>query len=344
MWYGLIYAFSGREFTSLYGSYKGHRKAFILMEPEYGNLGDHAIAYASEKFIKDKFPGYHIIPVSEENTCRHLKSIKNVLEEGDIVFIQGGGNMGSLYPYIERMRRFCVEKIQNVPVICMPVSVYFGEDSKGRDELKHSLDIYNAAKNLCIFTRDKYSYEYLRKYLPTSKVKLVPDMVYYLAGSNMKNVRKNGDYLICLRKENESAIGEKNRESLAKRILSEYADAFLYDTTIWRTVNLDFRETELDTLFRMFGRAKCVITDRMHGMIISAICGTPCVVIKSFDTKIIGSYDWIKNSRTVKLIDSKSVENIENFVDEVCNNPGEYDFKEILHEFEKMKEYILDGR
>lgn len=341
-WYDLIYFLAGKEYVPCYEKYRGYKKAFLLMEPEYGNLGDHAIAFASEKFIKDKFPNYVLVSVSEKNTCKHLKSIINVCESDDVVFIQGGGNMGSLYPYIERMRRFCIKKIKNVHVVCMPVSVHFEETKDGKHELINSMKVYKSAINLCIFTRDKYSYEYLCKYLTKDKVKLVPDMVYYLSNTFYKKINKNEDYLVCLRKENESSIGEKKRESLSRSLINSYDNVFLYDTTVWRTINIDFREIELNSLFRMFGRAKCIITDRMHGMIISAIVGTPCVVLKSLDTKILGSYDWIKGLDSIRLIDSSEIKDIDKYIKIVCDNFHNYDFEGLLDQFEKMKEYILE--
>ena len=343
-WYDLLYIFAEKKYFSLYDQYKGKKKAFLLMEPEYGNLGDHAIAYASEKFIKDKFPEYKLISVTEANTCRCLRAIKRVCDEGDLVFIQGGGNMGSLYPYIERMRRFCVKKIRKIPVICLPVSVYFSEDFKGRREQKKSMNIYNNSDNLCIFVRDKFSYDYMKKYISDDKIKLVPDMVYYLTGKSDKKIKKNDDYLICLRKENESAIGEEKREILSRSLLNKYENTFLYDTTIWRSVSSEFREVELDTLFRMFARAKCVITDRMHGMIISFIMGTPCVVLKSMDTKILGSYEWIKESKSIRIVSAEDIESISKYIEEVCRISEHFDYEKLYKKFDIIKESILNGK
>ena len=341
-WYEIIYFGTGKKYVSLYDKHIGQKKIFLLMEPEYGNLGDHAIAYASEKFIKDKFPEYKLISVSESNTCIHLKSIKAVCEEGDLFFIQGGGNMGSLYPYIERMRRFCVKKIKNNPVICLPVSVYFEKNFKGRRELKKSINVYNSSKNLIIYTRDIASYDYLRKYVIRDNVKLVPDMVFYLAGKIKKEISKNEDYLVCLRKEKESAIGEEKREEISRILLKKYDNVFLYDTTIWRTVNIGFREIELDTLFRMFSRAKCVITDRMHGMIIAFIMGTPCVVLESFDTKILGSYEWIKESKKVRIIRANEIGNISKYIDDICEMSEQFDFVGLHKKFDNMRNDILN--
>ena len=252
--------------------------------------------------------------------------------------------MGSLYPYIERMRRFCVSKIKNNLVICMPVSVYFKEDYKGNRELKNSLKVYNRSDNLKIFTRDKFSFDFLRKHISKDKIILSPDMVYYLSGQVLEMVNKNEDYLICLRNEGETALGATGRERLSRTLVKEYDNAFLYDTTIWRTVNMGFREVELDTLFRMFARAKCVITDRMHGMIISFIMGTPCVVLKSLDTKILGSYEWIKDSDSVQLVGFEELQHINRYIDNACKIPEKYKFDKLHKEFDKMRKCIIDEK
>ena len=52
-----------------------------------------------------------------------------------------------------------------------------------------------------------------------------------------------------------------------------------------------------------FLRCKVVITDRLHGMLFAAITKTPCIVTKSLDYKITGTYEWIKDLNYIKFVE-----------------------------------------
>lgn len=341
MWYELLYIFAGDKYNNIFENYIGVKKAVLLMEPQYGNLGDQAIAYASELFIKDNFKEYTLIRVTEKKTCSYLKAIKRVLTTDDIVFIQGGGNMGSLYPYIERMRRFCVRKLPKQKIVCLPVSIFYENSYKAQKELKADIKVYKKHNNLTIFARDENSLLFLRDKYPNLKSELVPDMVFYLAGKIQVNADKGNYYLLCLRKELESAIGKNGREALIRRIKSKYDQVIIGDTTISRTVDPDFRDMEVDSLFRTFSAAKCIITDRMHGMIIAALVGTPCVVLKSLDTKIVGSSYWIRDLDYIHIVEKPTEENIINSIIKLTEKGDIKPLKLMQNEFKKMKEYIV---
>jgi len=44
-----------------------------------------------------------------------------------------------------------------------------------------------------------------------------------------------------------------------------------------------------------FSSSKLVVTDRLHGMVFSAITETPCIVINSLSPKVEGCYEWLKD-------------------------------------------------
>lgn len=345
-WYGLLSLFSGRKYDGLYSEYKGEKKAFLLMEPEYGNLGDQAIAYASEKFIKDKFSEYKLITVTEKDTYKHINSIKKVCSSEDLIFIQGGGNMGTLYPYIERMRRFCVEHFPNQMVISMPTSIFYRDDGKGEREFNKGLKTYNSHKNLILLARDKVSFEFMAKNYPNARALLVPDIVFYLYDSVDNKTERGDDVIVCLRKENESAIGEQKRTEIIKYLDENLSGKyFIYDTTVWRDVPKEMRELEIKSLFHCFAKAKCVVTDRMHGMIISAITHTPCVVLPSLGGKVVGSYEWIKDTDYIKLVSEPNCEKIMDKIHSINAIDTMKDISYVLDGFEQIRNFVLkDGR
>ena len=340
-WYNLLSFISGHKYDKLYAQYNGIKKAFLLMEPEYGNLGDQAIAYASEILISDKFPEYTLITVSEKNTCLHINSIRKVCSEDDLIFLQGGGNMGSLYPYIERMRRFCIRKFDKYRVVSLPTSIYYENDIKSKVEFKRGIDVYNKHKNLYLLARDKESYEFMKNNYPAAHSLLVPDVVYYLAGKIEMNEKRGNDVIVCLRNEIESTIGENKRSEIISYLTNNLDNKILiFDTVIGRKIPFEMRKYELITLLTCFARAKCVLTDRMHGMIFSAITNTPCIVLTSLGGKIAGSYHWISNINSIKLITEPDEKIILDEIYKIYSMNSINDLNSVVSKFEDIRKFI----
>ena len=290
------------------------------MEPEYGNVGDQAIAYATEKYIIDYFPEYCLVKVTEENTYKHMKTIQRVCAANDIIFLQGGGNMGSLYPQIERLRRFCIKCFPNNKIVSMPTTATYRDDKFGKREFKESLKVYNAHKKLILLAREKYTYDFLKENYINARCLLVPDIVFYLMNKIEITESERNCIMLCIRKEMESVLSEKLRNDIIKEVLDRFPDGFIYDTEIKRTVDSDIRDFEVLSMINQFKRTKMVITDRMHGMIFAAITRTPCIVLRSLDKKIAGTYQWIKKINSIKFIESNSLEEVSDAILLMSNN------------------------
>ena len=57
-----------------------------------------------------------------------------------------------------------------------------------------------------------------------------------------------------------------------------------------------------------FKHARLVITDRLHGMIFSAITGTPCVALNNSNGKVGFEYEWLKNLPYIGFVDDSTDE------------------------------------
>jgi pyruvyl transferase EpsI len=70
-----------------------------------------------------------------------------------------------------------------------------------------------------------------------------------------------------------------------------------------RTVKtLEKRKAVLEFKLSQFRSAKIVITDRLHGMVLAAITGTPCIVFSNYNQKVLGTYDWIKDLNYIRFV------------------------------------------
>lgn len=57
------------------------RKVFLFGSPSYTNIGDQAIAYAEEKFIKNHFPYYEYIEIMDYATDEGIELVKEIIRE-----------------------------------------------------------------------------------------------------------------------------------------------------------------------------------------------------------------------------------------------------------------------
>ena len=324
---------------------KNKKKAFFLMLPNYGNLGDQAIAVYTSSFIKKYFPDYELLTFDEEDTYKNILGIKAVCSSNDIIFIQGGGNMGNIYPNIEYLRQFCIKEFPDNVVISMPTTIKYTDNKEGTKALIESKKIYDNKDNLILFAREKLSYNRIREYYPNARVMLCPDIVLSMGDLERKQYHRKNDSIpiVCLRKELESALSEDERDYLISCIVADYPESFIFDTEVKRTISSVLREIEVKSIIKQFGRASFVVTDRMHGMIFSAITGTPCLVFKSMDEKITGTYDWIKDRKNIVLHDKNSTDTLQTLINSIQKTVDESSNGESLSEYgSMMAKYIYE--
>ena len=132
---------------------KYDKKIFLIGTPWYGNLGDHAITLGEKFIIKESFPKHKIIDIPYNIYFSKLSKIfKLKIAPNDIIYLQGGGNLGSLYPQEENLRRDVIKKYKRNKIIVMPVSIFFHDNNFGKSELEKSSKIYNSHNKLTIIS------------------------------------------------------------------------------------------------------------------------------------------------------------------------------------------------
>lgn len=289
-------------------------RVILTLLPTHGNLGDHAIAYASSKFFKDNFPKHEIIELDMFEIYKYGKYLKNNLKEGDFIVTIGGGNMNNLYMHEEWTRRFIINTFKNVPIISLPQTIAFQDNLKGRYELNKTKTQYSKNNNLTIFARENKSYNIMKKLFDTNRILLNPDMVFYLEGLQLDSEKKRDGILVCLRQDKEGYITLQQRKNIIENLKEVYGKVTVSDTVINKNVSVKTREKELFTLWEKFMSAEVVITDRLHGMIFGVITNTPTIVIRNSDHKITESYFWIKNLNYISLINDVNFDKIKDCI------------------------------
>jgi pyruvyl transferase EpsI len=73
-----------------------------------------------------------------------------------------------------------------------------------------------------------------------------------------------------------------------------------------RAVPAAERAEALQEKYDELGHAAVVITDRLHGMILCAITGTPCIVLDSRSPKVRGCYEWVEDLDYIRFVENPS--------------------------------------
>ena len=313
------YFLGNRHIGSLENN-KETRNIYYLMAPSYGNVGDEAIVESSILFVKDMFPEYTVIVIDYLDTLQTLKEIRRIIKKEDMIFLQGGGNIGTLYYDAERMREFIIEKFSDITIVSMPQSIFFTDTADGAKKFNRCKRIYNAHPSLILIAREKYTYDVMKQAFPNCKVILSPDIVFYLSKEIQESTALvRSGIMTCLRTDKEDVLGRKRYE-LIHALAEGYEDLIISDTCVPRNIPSEVRHDEVISLINQFKKTRLVITDRLHGMVLSALTNTPCLVMPSIDKKVIGTYEWIKDIEFVRFVDKLDVENLISEADEMLQS------------------------
>lgn len=306
---------------------------FLVMTPEHGNLGDHAIAFAETELLKRA--GISFVEITGKQLYR-LKSYKLLgIMNKYSVLMQGGGYLGTLWFSSEETLREILSKNQKSRIIMLPNTIFYEENGWGKEELKKSIDIYNAHKNLTIYAREKISYDFMTPIY--RDVRLMPDMVMSLK-PEIPNIDRHG-CLLCLRGDCERTRTEEQEQKIHDQAAKLFgSDVTVTDMMVEGGIPVEQRETALQKKFMEFSGAELVITDRLHGMVFCAITGTPCVVVDSKSPKVRGCYEWIKHLDYIRFAGSS--EDIVVQYQQIPPGPHHYDNSHLTHYYESLAKDI----
>lgn len=299
---------------------KYNARMFLIGTPWHGNIGDQALVIA-EKYIINKIKSnYKLIEIPSvvyNSIWMNFGDLK--INKNDIIFLQGGGNLGTLYINEEIFHRNIVEKYPNNKIIIMPMSIFFHSNEFGEKELRKSARIYNNHKDFTIISRDEVSYNFAKKHFNSVNNILAPDSVTSLEDMvDFCDVKRNG---ICffLRKDIEKIVNDDSINKIKDFLNKNKINYILSDTADNNSYRTDkARKKIIFSRWKYAQSSRLVITDRYHGVIFAVITHTPVIVFKSFDTKISSGVKWFKDLEWVHYVDSNNLDSIFKIIDKYC--------------------------
>ena len=275
---------------------------YFLGSEEYGNIGDHKIAEAIQSFAARYFPNYQLLEI----TCRDYSNAKfymqKYIKRKDIIFLTGGGNLGDAYPTTEKIRQDIILTWKENLKVVFPQTIDFSETDVENECLKGAMNVYLNKNNVILSTREKTSFQIAKK-LFECDVLLVPDIV--LSCDEQKREEREKNVLFCFRNDQEKTMDEGAKDRLKKEIVKEGYEIKQIDLQLLYDVNKGQRKEEIEQKLEEIRKTSLVITDRLHGMVFSAITATPCIAFSNYNHKIKGTYEWLSYLTYIKYAENE---------------------------------------
>ena len=324
------------EVSKKYNMTDEKRNFVIIGSPNHGNMGDVAITWSTIKFLEQLYPDDNVFDITMDEFPYEIDAIFHLLKSKDVIILQGGGNLGNMYPDDEMIRRYVISRFRNNRLIIFPQLVYFTDDSDGKKELEICARLYSDNKNLYMLARDKYSFCIMTKYFKVLSARTV-DVV--LSQKVQGSALREGA-MICLRGDKESILSDENKKDIVDIVSSLYSKVVTTDTVIEFDGNKNERFERLADKLDAFQNAEIVITDRLHGLIFSVITSTPCVVLPTVNTKIISAFEDLDMATGIALI--KSVEELKDALLnlQLCSDIS-YDNKLVVEQYKTILDKIF---
>lgn len=323
--------------------YKNCSKIYLMGTPSHGNLGDQAIVNAEYQFLSKYFPTKTIIEIRNVDYLRYSKYIEKYINNEDIIVIDGGGNMGVIWPDEDDKIRDIISRFSDNNIIIFPQTCFYNETFDAQRRIELNRKAYEKCKGLVIMLRDKASFNNVNRMFPTVKSFFVPDIVLYTSVPKLINEPKKKTVLLCFREDREKMLKNNEISLLKTHILNSNTLIMETDTVIGDPVTKKNRNKQLYSKWGEFQTTKLVITDRLHGMIFAAINSTPCIAFDNSSKKVSGVYTaWLKHLPYIKCVANigEAIEIFETF--QTRPQGYFYDYTLIEKKYKEVVEEILE--
>lgn len=288
-----------------YGNAADSIDALLVDTPVHGNIGDQAIALAERDLLDTVLGADKYCELTSAEIDGWEDDFAQVTPSNCLVFVHGGGFLGSLWPEEESRFRKILEAFRGHRIVVLPQTAYFDEADGGKCR-KESRRFYEKHPNLTICARERMSFDTLTSMLDGVDVRLVPDSVLTLRTQGVspgESDRKG--VLLCLRSDKERVLGESDAAGIEKQIKEALGPVSITHTDMIAkgVVRPGRRRALVEGKLREFAGAKLVVTDRLHGMIFAALVGTPCIALGNCSGKVKAVYRWLADLDYVVYLD-----------------------------------------
>lgn len=311
------------------------KHAYVFVAPDYGNLGDHAIMEGERTFLEDMGMCVHEFPAYCFSNYEYITRCTS--KSDGVIFITGGGFLGSLWPEHQMQTLQIIKLHPNNPIVIFPQTLFW-EDGTDSALMQKTVEVFSGHPSLLLCARDFVSYLLMKRLYPKCKVFLVPDVALYKDWSSMyEQTGKRSGALLCLKEDKESILSEVQKQGLKELCAKRFQSVTFYNTASDREIDASKREELLSELLHRFREVKLIVTDRLHGMLFAAITETPCVVLDNCNHKLRSTYEWLRDIPYVRF--AYAFDQVEEKIREVMQVTEPRFFFDRIY-FKELEDYI----
>ena len=297
------------------------RRIVLLDAPDHPNVGDQAILLGELAFLRRHFPSARLHVASY--TTYHA-GLAETVRGADVVFLHGGGNFGDIWPTHHEFRLHILETYRQQRLIQFPQSISFSDDAV----LQRTRAAIAACSSFHLLARDRRALAFAREQFDCP-VTLCPDMAFAMGPLSPR--RPSLDVFCLFRTDKE--VLEQKAEAVARHLteaglsheMGDWLDesrSAKYLHGLMRRVSKRrvapgavasygshafefYARSRLKRGIAMLSRGELVLTDRLHGFILSTLLGRRRIVWDSLDGKI-GAFhaSWLEDDEGVRFLDS----------------------------------------
>lgn len=277
--------------------------SFLFGVPTHGNLGDHLIAQSEIDFLKSTMR-CKTIELSL-NFAHYFKGfLKKNIKTTDIIFISGGGWLGSKWVDDEMFVRNVVSSYPSNLIVIFPQTVFYETLDSFFEAGKK---IYSSHERLIFCLREETSYTFVCENKFTCNAStplLLPDFGLLLDIDSYLKRKKHKKTIagLCFRDDCEKQI-DSNRLNNVKNEIPIPVETFTTNIKN-KLIPLYLRKNNLRKIIKKISSYEIVVTDRLHAMVISYLCNTPVIAFDNATKKVSGVHKWINVSSCVLLEES----------------------------------------
>ncbi|KAM5354040.1 hypothetical protein ACJ41O_000690 [Fusarium nematophilum] len=307
---------------------KGIRYANLWGYLETGNKGDAAIWSAQQILLS-------MLGIETMEACRFMsrdcdiEKFTRKLEEHrphSGIIMAGGGNFNDYYWEDQPSRMKMIRSFTNVSIRAFPQSIYMTKP----DRIQATRDSFGQHHDLQLAARDKPSYDWLMDNFGQTEgieTDLVPDIAFMWGNRTdlRVNTKKTHDILILARKDREISAGDSSEIEFGEGTidLGGAVGNVTYLKVDWKFTETPGIEGEEEDEphrengksqrawakamagFDLLGSARFVITDRLHGHILSTVIGVPHVLMDSKLGKNLNFHNtWTRDCACTRITTS----------------------------------------
>lgn len=286
--------------------------------PDHANVGDSAIWLGETAWLRTR----GLTPAYASTIRAHdHDALVAAVPEGPIL-LHGGGNFGTLWKAHQDFRLAMLARFPDRPIVQLPQSIFF-DDEDAIADCARAIERHGKF-TLCV--RDEPSFDFARRHFPCETL-LVPDMAFAIGP--LQRLPAGADIFCLLRTDHEKAGPYESRLGPPRAITGDWLEddrSALRRTAIGtRLLTLTnppnaarVRHYERQAHSRLrrgiaqLSQGRVVITDRLHGHILSTLLAIPHVALDNSYRKIGNFIDaWtgrVDILRTATSLDEAAAE------------------------------------